>query len=166
MGRLDSTAAQGCAALVLRETSLMTNDRVIQQLQSLSERFGAVLDDEAFEAIDQAIEALHRDDVTPSAAEPSGELCPRHGQIVETGCPACKRALNRPAEPQVVSDRDKWIARLGLSINVLRGDVIRLLGTDDFEAVKKGWFQPAELTCQHGLAREYCDACRQPENRT
>lgn len=80
----------------------MTNDRVIQKLQALNERLGATLDDAAFEAIDEAIEALHRCDLQHSSAEPKPDppsnYCPKCGHAMSVHrngvCPP-----NRGAEP-------------------------------------------------------------------
>lgn len=51
--------------------------------------------------------------------------------------------IAREKDAEIVRLR-KQIARLGLHINALRGEVILVLGTDDFEAVKKGWDRSAD----------------------
>jgi hypothetical protein len=63
----------------------MINDRVVQKLKALNERYGAMLDDEAFEALDHAIEALQGCEVG---------RCPICSRWLETRCPVCG-----PVEP-------------------------------------------------------------------
>lgn len=92
----------------------MSNDREIDGLRKLADKYGLQYDDA--ETIDQAIEALHRCDVAHSAAEPRAEPAVHEaitralaeagvkqevlvGMCIEVGLEAYRDALNREAKP-------------------------------------------------------------------
>lgn len=86
----------------------MTNDRLIDQLKALSEKYGMMYGD--LDVIDHAIEALHRADIV-AAHEPS----PSHGwkpeairdalrilrsaEALDAVCTCGKRMGEHPAQP-------------------------------------------------------------------
>lgn len=73
-------------------TPVLTNDRVIDQLKALSEKYGMMYGD--LDVIDHAIEALHRADIMQSVPEPT----PDH-------CPVCKQSICEEAMAEHMQER-------------------------------------------------------------